>query len=180
MELKEIEVKARVSNLNKFVEHLQSIGVVLGPTLYQKDRVFLPNGITFKTVGPGTCALRIREENEKIIFTLKQRQNVELSAVEAEIEVKEANDLPKMIELLGYYEAIKIVKKRRKAEFNDYEICLDEVEHLGSFVEVQKFSTEDGEKVQSELFEFLKQFGISEDSRERKGYDTLMGELQNI
>lgn len=180
MELKEIEVKARVLDLNQFVGQLQSFGVVLGPTLHQKDRVFLPNGVTFKTVGPGTCALRIREENEKIVFTLKQRQNVELAAIEAEIEVKDASGLLKMIELLGFYEAVEIKKKRRKTQFNEYEICLDEVENLGSFVEVQKFSTEDGETVQNELFEFLKQFGISEDSRERKGYDTLMAEFNKI
>ncbi len=177
MKIKEIEVKARVQDLDSFITKAKKLGIVFGPTLHQFDRVFLPKGITFKSVVPGTNALRIREENDRVFFTLKQRQNVELSAVEAEIEVTDAQALPHLIELLGFYEAVTIDKKRRKAEYGEYEICLDEVKGLGSFVEVQKFSEGDGEIIQNELFEFLKKFGIDERSREKKGYDTLMNEV---
>ena len=36
-----------------------------------------------------------------------------------------------------------------KCKYKEYEICLDEVEELGSFIEVEKMSDEDGEKVQA-------------------------------
>ena len=35
----------------------------------------------------------------------------------------------------------------------------------------------DGKKIQEELFSFLEEFGITRADREKKGYDTLMYEL---
>lgn len=176
-DVKEIEVKARVQNVDELLRKIEELGVTFGSTLTQYDRVFLPNGTTIKEITAGVSALRIRIENgSKTIFTLKQRQNVELSAIEAEVEIVDGESLPALIQLLGYYEVLSIHKKRRKAEYKEYEICLDEVEGLGSFIEIQKFSSEDGEKIQNELFDFLKQFGIKDSDRERKGYDTLIDE----
>jgi len=52
-------------------------------------------------------------------------------------------------------------------------ICLDEVEGLGSFIEVEKTSAEDGEAIQEELFNFLESLGVKREDRVFKGYDTL-------
>jgi adenylate cyclase class IV len=51
---------------------------------------------------------------------------------------------------------------------------LDEVDGLGSYIEVEKMSDEDGEKIQNELFDFLQILGVSKEDRVLKGYDTLM------
>ena len=52
---------------------------------------------------------------------------------------------------------------------------MDEVEGLGSFIEVEEM-TEDGdsEKIQEKLFEFLKTMGITDEDREQYGYDVLL------
>ena len=44
-------------------------------------------------------------------------------------------------EQLGFVLHVRVNKIRRKASFNGYEICLDEVEDLGSFIEVEKCQT---------------------------------------
>src|SRR3989344_4287557 len=95
---KEIEVKARVKNFSGVRSQLEKMGCTFGEVLVQNDTVFLPHGTTFAHITPGTNALRIREENSRILFTLKQRQNVELSAIEAEIEVENPSELRKIIE----------------------------------------------------------------------------------
>ncbi|MDP3762811.1 MAG: CYTH domain-containing protein, partial [bacterium] len=56
-----------------------------------------------------------------------------------------------------------------------YEICLDEVDRLGSFVEVETFSDDgDPEKIQEEIFKFLLSLGVKPEDRVREGYDTLV------
>lgn len=178
-DVKEIEVKARVANFKLLLEKLENLGCKISPPITQNDTVYLPNGITFKDISFGSNALRIRIQDGTALLTLKQRQKVELSAIEAETEITDVSNTRRMIELLGYYEAIKINKKRRTTQYKEYSICLDEVETLGNFIEVELFSQDDGAKIQEELFSFLKSLGIKDRDRERKGYDTLMYEHQN-
>lgn len=83
------------------------------------------------------------------------------------------------IELLGYHQAIHVVKTRTKTKYQDMEICLDEVEELGSFIEVEKIVEGEGETVQNELFGFLETIGVSKENRVLKGYDTLLYIKQN-
>lgn len=94
--------------------------------------------------------------------------------LEKEIDVSDKNTLKDIIELLDFEKTVEVHKKRRRGKYNDYEICLDEVEGLGSFIEVEKMSDEDGKKVQNELFDFLKTLGIKDEDRILIGYDSMM------
>ena len=139
-DIQEIEVKARVANFDLLLQRLSDLGCKISLPITQNDTVYLPNNVTFSDISFGSNALRIRIEDGKALLTLKQRQKVELSAIEAETEVKDIPNTQKIIELLGYYEAIKINKKRRITKYNDYSICLDEVEELGNFIEIKNGS----------------------------------------
>jgi adenylate cyclase class 2 len=76
---------------------------------------------------------------------------------------------------MGYKEAVRINKTRVITHYNGCEICIDEVEGLGSFIEMEKLAKEgDSEKIQEELFEFFKRLGITNEDRVFWGYDTLM------
>jgi len=76
---------------------------------------------------------------------------------------------------LGFEELLKINKVRRKASYQGLEICLDQVEGLGNFIEIEKISeSADAETVQLELFEILKKLGIEEQDRVFEGYDQLI------
>ena len=76
---------------------------------------------------------------------------------------------------MGYHKVVEVHKVRRKTNYNDWEICLDEVDGLGSFVEAEKLG-EDGEAeaIQKELFDFLKTLGVKEEDQMTRGYDTLV------
>ena len=65
-------------------------------------------------------------------------------------------------------------KKRRKCRYNEYEVCLDEVEGLGNFIEVEKITEGEGEVIQRELFNFLMKLGVNKEDKIEQGYDTLM------
>ena len=167
----EIEVKAKVKDFDSIISKLKGMDCTLSEPIAQDDYIFNQKGIILGG-NHDTPVLRIREQGGKIIFTLKQIRSGELDCIEKEIEVSDRNILKDIIELLDFEQTVEVHKKRRKGNCRGYEICLDEVEELGSFIEVEKMSDEDGEKVQNELFDFLKELGVNPEDRVFKGYDT--------
>ena len=173
---KEIEVKARVADLRELTMKLESMGISLSEPMIQNDETFVDENYgDYAQFQPGKNVLRIRESNGKFIFTLKQSQRNELDCEERETEIAEPKEFREALLLMGYSSMVEIHKVRRKAKYKDYEICLDDVEGLGAFVEVEKITEDNNtDKVQEELFNFLKSLGVNENDREIHGYDTLI------
>lgn len=172
---KEIEVKAKVEDFIQLLEKLSGLGCQFSESVRQEDKIFtnFPDN-EFAKFKPGINFLRIRKSGGKILFTLKQSLVNELEGIEKEVEVNDAKELEEILELMGYHEAVQVTKMRRKAKYKDYEICLDDVEGLGSFVELEKITDEDSEKVQSEMMDFLLGLGVEAEDRILNGYDTLV------
>ena len=170
----EIEVKAKVKDFEIIKNKLKEIGCVLSMPIIQDDYIYNKKGLNLYKDNAGFPVLRIREQNGKIIFTLKKNRSNELDCIEKELEVSNKDILKDIFELLDYESTVEVHKKRIKTNYKDYEICLDEVDGLGSYIEVEKMSDEDGEKVQNELFEFLQTLGVSKEDRVFNGYDTLI------
>jgi len=173
---KEIEVKARVSDLEVLAKKLENMGVILSEPIIQNDQTFIDESYgSYDKFQPGRNILRIRENNGKFIFTIKQSQSNELDSIERETEITEPEEFKEALFLMGYKPAVEIYKVRRKAKYNGYEICLDEVKGLGSFVEVEKITdNENTDEIQNELFGFLESLGVKREDRVTNGYDTLI------
>lgn len=172
----EIEVKAKIEDFDSIINKLKEIGCTLSEPIIQHDYIYSSKNTNIRDNYDGSPILRIREQNKKILFTLKKNRSNELDCIEKEIEVNDKNILKDILELLNYESQVEVHKKRIKTNYKDYEICLDEVDNLGFFIEVEKMSEEDGEKIQNELFDFLQSIGIKKENRVLKGYDTLMWE----
>ena len=98
---------------------------------------------------------------------------------ERETVVEDAKEVADMLERVGYSLGVRIRKTRKTAKYNDLEICLDEVDDLGTFIEVEKLANDeaDVDAIQAELWNILSELGIDTKDRIHKGYDTLMHEL---
>lgn len=178
--MKEIEVKAKVYDPALLLKNLKNLGADFsGPTI-QVDSIYVKDKNVFLDFKPETNFLRIREQNGKTVFTLKRSVINELDKIEKELEIKDKKVMAEILELMDYHEAVKIIKIRRKCYLNNYEICLDKVEDLGSFVEVESL-VKDGNslKIQSEMFEFLETLGVNKSDQVFEGYDTMIFK-QNI
>lgn len=179
--MNEIEVKAKVANLSLLEDKLNKLGIKLSKPITQRDRVFFPKDLVGdftnmdkrgkRTKAP---ALRIREQGKKVIFTYKIPVSNNLDKLEFESGIDNPEAMASICEQLGFVLHVRVNKVRRKARCKDYEICLDKVEDLGSFIEVEKMSDQPGEAIQMELWEFLKSLGIKEEDREIYGYDILL------
>ena len=171
---KEIEVKAKVSDLNIVKIELEKLGCVFGEPVVQDDTTFVNFDTDYANFMKDTNFLRIRKTKDKIFFNLKRPQSNEMDCIEREVEINDADQMIGAIELLGYHKAVNVVKTRTKTMYNGMEICLDEVKDLGSFIEVEKIVDGDGEEVKNELFIFLETLGVKRKDRVMNGYDTMV------
>jgi adenylate cyclase class 2 len=176
--MKEIEVKAYLNNRETVIAKLTELGCTLSEPIRQIDTVYSKIS---NTTGDYNSAnehfLRIRKSSDgKILFTVKEKMKRHMASKEFETEVSDGEALEQAIFLMGYSIANGLDKTRATAHYKDYEICLDDVQELGSFIEVEKFSEEDPDKVTEELFQFLTTLGVAREDQVFKKYDTLIME----
>ena len=172
---KEIEVKARLKSFSQIKANLEKLGCVFSSEIIQKDTNYINKESTFPYITPGCQALRIREEGDKVILTFKESVDNELDKIEREVLVSDKGQMEDIIKMVGFLFSNTISKKRIKTTYKGMEVCLDSVENLGDFIEIEKLTDEDdGEKVQEELMLMLEELGVSRDDRVFKGYDTLL------
>ena len=173
--MKEIEVKARLKNLDKLLERLEALGCVLSEPVRQIDTVYTKIVGTLDEYLTNDHFVRIREKSDgKFIFTVKKPLPTEvLTRAEYETEIMNKKELEKALSLMGYKMASKVVKIRRTAHVRGFEICIDDVENLGPFIEIEKMSAENVDLIRKELNEFMDSLGISPNDKVHKGYDML-------
>lgn len=177
--MREIEVKASVENLNSIVDALQAQGVEVSEPVTQHDVVYGPSGVD-GTADSNSAWLRVRSEmrNGEIVhtFTLKKSVTNQLDSIEHETVVENADELNRIIKLLGYELFSDLTKTRQKAHINEIEICIDHVHDLGYFVEAEKLTANevDYSEVVAGLWALLESLGVSRENEITDGYDVLM------
>lgn len=173
--MKEVEVKAKLQNKNEIMTKLSELGCSFEPAVTQNDVVFVQDISSLEAFKKNDFFLRIRvKNNSKAIFTIKKRGVNDLDSLEHESGIDNKEEIEKALLMLGYKEAVRINKTRVITHYKGDEICIDEVEGLGSFIEMERLTEEgDSEKIQIELFEFFLSLGIKLEDRVTSGYDTL-------
>ena len=180
--MREIEIKLRVNNLDELEKKLTESGLVISKEITQHDVIYAPgdNMDIFYEVKEGNIVIRIRDDNGVSKLTLKQQRGHGLDKTEYETKVEDRETMHQILLTLGWKPAVEVKKKRKKGKLGEYEICLDSVEQLGNYIELEKMVADDiadSEKIKKELFEALKPYGLTEKDEETKGYDILMYQL---
>ena len=176
--MREVEVKAHIRNEGELLEKLKGLGGVLGESVRQEDTVYVKEVGSLDIFLSNDHFLRIRKTPENVIFTLKYHPGRNTTAIDAmpiehEVTVDKKEELEKMLRLLGFVPAVTIIKTRRTAHVGEYEVCIDEVEGLGSFIEVEKLleHEEDTEPTLSEMRDLLATLGVATEDIGVKRYD---------
>ncbi|MBX4181704.1 class IV adenylate cyclase [Candidatus Parcubacteria bacterium] len=179
--MREIEVKLKGSNFEELENKLKEKGCMLSEPISQHDTIYALKGSTneFSQASEGDVVIRIRRMKDKAQLTLKQQRSREGDSMEYETEVADPEAMHKILETLSWYPVVEVRKVRRKGKFGSYEVCLDEVERLGTFVELEKLCEDnaDPEMVREELFKELESLGLSRNDEETRGYDTQVFQL---
>lgn len=176
----EIEVKARVTNEKEAERKLVALGCVFSNPMTQVDTVWTKEAGTLEIFLSNLVFLRIRVQNGSKVFLTAKKPKVKhghesLVKHEYEVAVDSEDEARGILTLMGFHQAVRVEKQRRIATHGGYEICLDAVKSLGTFIEMEKMGEEsEAAKIQGEMLRFLRELGISEGNVVKKGYDILM------
>jgi adenylate cyclase, class 2 len=174
-QVREIEVKYRIHELADLEASLHARGLTLSAAVHQDDQAYAETGWHYGLSKLGVAFARLRTQNGRHLFTLKRPLDNELACLEFETEVADRDQMHEAITHMGFYPTVRIVKTRRTTRRGELALCLDEVEHAGSFLEVEKVigSGCSGEVVQAELDAFARSLGITLE-RTSETYDSLV------
>ncbi|MDP3995488.1 MAG: class IV adenylate cyclase [Patescibacteria group bacterium] len=175
--MKEVEVKVKVDDLGPIKQKLESLGCSFSDPIIQDDRIYIKNGTGLGDARKGVIAMRLRDAKGKHVFNMKIEGENPLDNEEHETQVEDPEAINAMLQKLDYYNASRVHKQRQKCKYQGMEICLDEVEGLGSFIETEKLIEEgESEPVQEEMFSWLESLGVPREGRVVKGYDIMLYE----
>ncbi len=181
--MREIEIKLKVNNLEELENKLAEAGLIISKEVFQHDVVYTSTNEDYASLEgrEGYIAIRIRRQDGKNILTLKKQLSHELDNLEYETKVENFETMNQILQLLGWKPVVEVKKLRKKGKLGEFEICLDRVEELGDYLELEKMADDSADPVQvsKELFAALAPFGLSEKDEEKRGYDTLMYLLKN-
>lgn len=180
--MREIEIKIRVNNIHALERKLSELGCILSAPIRQYDTVYSHKGdmSIWEGMKEGYVVVRIRRDDVGAIFTLKQQKTNELDNIECETRIENGDAMHQALLLLGFIPEVEVKKVRRKGKFDEYEICLDQVEGLGDFVEIERM-VDDGAnagQIGEELYKEAEILGLSRGDEEKRGYDTQLYQLQ--
>lgn len=184
----EIELKASLDpeRALQLEDQLPALGLTFDHWTLECDRYYqAPDRDFLKT----DEALRLRQyetQEEKLVYlTYKGPKLDPLSNTRQEIEtpVGQAPGLDAVLTALGYKPILTVKKKRRTFKGTgpllNVSLCLDQVEGLGPFVEVEYLAADDlspekREGIRNRLLSLLDTLGIARDRLTRQSYLELL------
>jgi adenylate cyclase class 2 len=169
----EVEVKYRLADMLGMEAALTARGAVLSAPSRQDDQAYAPQGWSYGDSKTGVTFARLRTQNGRHLFTIKRPLDNELVCLEHETEVADREEMHRAVMAMGFYPTVRIVKVRRTATHGELSICIDEVEHAGLFMEIEKVTDEPGVTAQKNLDRFARSLGV-ELERTTDTYDSLV------
>ena len=171
----EVEVKYRIGEVDAMVAALAARAVALSDPFEQDDQAYAPAGWSYGMSKVGVPFARLRTAEKRHLFTVKKPVDNEMACLEHECEVSDRDEMHAALVTMGWVPTVRIVKQRRTGSWDGVAVCLDVVDGLGAFVEVERMvsSAESGEQVQAGLDAMVRSLGVPM-QRVTDTYDTLI------
>lgn len=162
----EIELKAYAEDPDYIIKRLGELGAEKKGTRVERDIYYNHPSRNFKDTDE---ALRIRSDGDKTILTYKGPKIGDRTKTryEEEVEICSLHSMEEILLKLGFFHAGDVEKERTFYHVNEIEVCVDRVEGLGDFIELEK-KGEDREKGEKDLFELAEELGL--ERFERRSY----------
>lgn len=172
----EVEVKVALDEKEK-EEVLKKLRKACSTERFQEeeDVFFISTHNTSLGVN-NTLKLRRSDGEAKLIFKNKEDNKDLKRSLEFEVRVKEEDvgNLLQILRHLGFKESLIVRKRRISFYFNGCTVNVDDVEGLGSFLEVEVLSEDEVNDAFNRILEALSALGLSEKRLIRKSYAELI------
>ncbi len=174
----EIEIQVRVENVQPLVELLAKEGELVLDD-HQKDEYYTPVHRDYFATKPTDEWLRVRESGANSI-TYKNwhhdKDGKSNHCDEYETTVGDVEQVRNIFKVLDIKPIITVDKHRRSWNHGEYEVSIDEIAELGSFVEVEYKARGkvDPAAVTAEMVAYLKTVGVGKIERNFVGYPYML------
>jgi adenylate cyclase, class 2 len=167
----EVEVKSRCRP--EVADKILAMGAVLKGTEHHRDIYFNSPKRDFRITDE---ALRIRSKEEGARLTYKgpKLDCLTKSRLELTVELDNPTTMEKILAELGFLPSGEVRKTRTKYTLGDVTFALDEVEGLGSFLEIEAPAEDDWADKQERVLEILQ--SLEQGESIRKSYLELLEE----
>jgi adenylate cyclase class 2 len=171
----EIEVKYRVGDESALLTALRRESVHLSAPVRQDDQAYAPAGWRYGMSKIGVPFARLRTQGGRHLFTVKQPVDNEMACLEHEAVVDDREQMHAALVTMGFTPTVRIVKTRRSGRWDGAALCLDTVDGLGCFVELETLieAGGSGHEVQDRLDRLVRSLGVPV-QRTTDTYDSLI------
>lgn len=177
----EVEIKAKISDPEALEQSLIKLGFVKEGAISEWDVYYNGNDRDYRKTDE---ALRIRTyqyletDTKRNLLTYKGAKLGSTSQTRQELEISFENPekMREILTALGYSPILEVKKSRTIYHFGDISACIDCVDSLGDYLELEKLVTDksDYPEAVNELYGWLSKFGISKDSLTQYSYLELL------
>lgn len=178
----EVEIRAKINNKSEVQDKLKEIGAILEKSVHQVDRIFGHEMFLDenKMIIEGGLSARIRQVGQNAWLEFKEISRNKGAGIEIKANLDNMEEGLRFFEKLGFKEAFSINKQREVYSLNGFEICLDDVEQLGSFIEIEKavLNQDETALVKEECLGLLEKVALESEVTNEK-YGDLMQEILN-
>ncbi|WP_168540380.1 class IV adenylate cyclase [Anabaena sp. UHCC 0253] len=183
----EIELRFSVDNETfiKVEQKLKEIASFVKEN-HQVDKYFNHPSRDFMNAKSPFEWLSIRERGDKFILNYKhfypEDAEIQTHCDEFEVQFQGLEQLNKMFDALGFQKLITIEKTRSLYSYNnEFEICLDTIEGLGKYIEIEAIKDFGSvETTRENLFAFAERLGIDTNHINNTGYPILLLRQNNL
>lgn len=165
----EVEVKLPLRDVEASKRRLDGLGATFIAEEDERDVYFnAPHRDFAKT----DEALRMRfSKNITLTYKGPKLDKVSKTRKEITVPVADAERAMAMLKALGFKEIATVVKRRRKYQLDDLNISIDDVQGLGTYVEVETMvSCEEYQPALNRIFESLHKLGLNKEDAIRESY----------
>jgi len=174
----EVEARVKVNNLEEIKKKLTDLGAEFFAEKTQIDSIFKPKGFELRPQGPGDIILRVRE-SDKNYLTFKAFTEQPGVWVEHETVIENPKEAKQILLKSGFVKALSMTKKRLPGKLNNFEICLDDIKELGTYIEIS-LDSYNGNTAKKEIMNLLDKLEFDESQIIHKGYVTILLERLGI
>ena len=175
----EVEIRVKVDSLDDVKSRLESKGFLFSEIIVQDDTYFKHKREIGAIQKPGCSILRVRETSTGSKLTFKALTEVVGSWDEHETVILEPSETKAMLLKSGFVNDLNIHKERQKGKLDGITVCLDKIEGLGTFIEMEIVS-EDVLGGKERLLALAKELGFSDNDIVHKGYAAILFERQGV
>lgn len=177
----EIEIKLKLREKEAAMEKLRNLGFTDGEDHEEIDTYF---NSSFYNLAERGEALRLRSVRNlqsgvthgEITYKGPKIDKISMSRMELESVVENSQALEAILTIIGMKEKYPVRKVRHYMSLNQMTACIDEVDGLGSFLELEEISESQKERedILKKMEEILKQLGYRMEDTTRTSYLSML------